>query len=81
MEKTNETASLGCAIVAYKYLNVYKDYDEAVKNMVHKSVVFKPNQDNHEKYDVLFNKVYKKMFNKLSGIYLDIKEFNKKYTK
>ena len=49
--------------------------------MVHKSVVFKPNQDNHEKYDVLFNKVYKKMFNKLSGIYLDIKEFNKKYTK
>lgn len=79
--QTNETASLGCAIVAYKYLNVYKDYDEAVKNMVHKSVVFKPNQDNHEKYDVLFNKVYKKMFNKLSGIYLDIKEFNKKYTK
>ncbi len=78
--QTYETASLGCAIVGYKYLGVYNSYEDAVKNMVRRSKIFYPNMDNHEKYDYLFKKVYLKMFGRLSDMYVDLKKFSKKYS-
>lgn len=74
--QTNETAALGCAIVCYKYLGVYKTYEEAVNNMVRRTNVFYPNMENHKKYDVLFKKVYLKMFNRLSDMYVSLKKFS-----
>ena len=78
--QTYETASLGCAIVGYKYLGVYNSYEDAVKNMVRRSKIFYPNMENHEKYDYLFKKVYLKMFGRLSDMYVDLKKFSKKYS-
>lgn len=72
--QTYETASLGCAIVGYKYLGVYKTYEEAVEHMVKRSITFEPNEENYKKYNKLFKKVYLKMFGRLSDIYKYIKK-------
>ncbi len=75
--QTYETSSLGVAMAGFIAAGEFKNADEAIEAMVHQSTEFKPNMENHKKYDYLFNNVYQKMFPNLKGIYKKVKEFDK----
>ena len=65
--QTYETSSLGAAIVGFIGINEYQNIDDATKEMVKISKTFYPNMDNHQKYDYLFYKAYRKMYPKRSA--------------
>lgn len=57
----NESASLGAVINTAVALGCFKDYEEAVKEMVKVQDVFYPNKDNAALYERLNKKAYKVM--------------------
>lgn len=65
---TFETSSLGAAIVGFVGLNIFKNEKEAKDNMVHYTYSYLPNDENHKKYNYLFNNVYKKIYPKIKNI-------------
>lgn len=69
---THETSGLGAAIVSFVALGIYPNFHEAVDNMVHYKVVFEPDKDNALIYSKLFNRVYKKVYLRLSYLYSEI---------
>ncbi|MGV8168360.1 MAG: FGGY-family carbohydrate kinase, partial [Alkaliphilus sp.] len=75
--QTYETSGLGAAITAFVGIGYYKSFDEAVKEMVHHKMTFRPNSDNVEIYAKLYKKVYKNIFPKLKGLYSEIKHITK----
>jgi len=75
--QTYETSGLGAAITAFVGIGFYKSFDDAVKEMVHRVDVFKPNSKNVEIYSKLYKKVYKNIFPKLKGLYSEIREITK----
>ena len=72
--QTYESSGLGAAINGFVGLKVFDSYEEAVKNMVHYTSIFKPDEKNTEIYDKLYRKVYTKIYRKLEGLYKEIKE-------
>lgn len=72
---TFENSSLGCAMAQYVSLGIYKTPEEATKAMVNYNKVFHPNAEAHEKYKVLFKKVYKKIYPSLKKIYKELSEY------
>ena len=76
--QTFETTSLGAAIATFTGLGIYPSVEEATKAMSRISSTFYPDDSAHKKYNYLYKKVYVKMFPQLSGIYKDIKKFDKK---
>lgn len=70
--QTYETSGLGCAIVCFNTLGYYDSFESAVKNMVRESKTFVPNQENHEKYMLYYNRVYKKIYDKNVPIYNEL---------
>lgn len=78
---TNECSSLGCAIAGFVCVGEFKDEKEAVKEMVRTSDRFLPNEQNHKKYDYLFNEVYMEMYPRLAGTYKALKNYEKKLEK
>ncbi len=79
--QTFETSSLGAAIAGFLAIGRFANAEEAVKNMVHPSETFTPNEEIHNIYDYLYTHAYEKMYPKLKGIYKDIKDFNKREEK
>lgn len=77
--QTYECSSLGCAMAGFVAAGEFKDKSEAAKAMVHESIEFKPNPENVEKYDYLYNHAYIKLYPHLKEIYKDIKEYDDKY--
>lgn len=75
--QTYETSSLGAAMSGFIAAKEFKTVDEAIESMVHQSIEFKPNMENHKKYDYLFKKVYMRMYPQLKTVYKDAKEFDK----
>ncbi len=73
--QTEECSSLGVAIAGFLAAGEFKNVHEAVENMVHQSVEFQPNMENHKKYDYLFRHAYMKMYPHLKDIYKDLKTF------
>ena len=71
--QTHEATLLGGAMVCYKYMNVYKDYEEAKKGMVHYKTTFEPDPDRHKIYDKYFNDAYISLYKTLEPIYRRIK--------
>ncbi|RQD73226.1 MAG: sugar kinase [Halanaerobium sp. MSAO_Bac5] len=57
--EVNGAAGLGSAICAALALDVYESREEAIKNMVNFDDEFLPNQENHELYQEINEKVYK----------------------
>ena len=76
--QTYETSSLGAAIAGFLAIGTYKDVDEAIKNMVHVSSSFKPNEANAKIYENLFNNTYLKLYPSLKGIYSDLWNISKR---
>jgi ribulose kinase len=70
--QTYETSGLGTSMTAYVGMGVYKDIDEAMKNMVHLNTEFKPDMEQNKIYESLFNNVYKKMYKQLKPMYCEI---------
>lgn len=60
--QTYETSGLGCAVVAFTTLGVYKDVKEASDAMVRVTTVYQPDAANHERYLQFYNRVYKKIY-------------------
>ncbi len=75
--QTYETSSLGCAIIAFTAIGVFKNYDDAIASMVHKSITFYPISKNVITYNELFKKVYKKIYPKMRKINNSIRKCNK----
>ncbi len=69
---THEVSGLGAAIIGFVGLGAYKDYKEAIKNMVHYKDIFKPNTENSRIYEKLYRNVYKKIYPGLKKIYKDM---------
>ena len=75
--QTYETSGLGAAMCAFAELGVYKDCDEAVKNMVRETDKFIPDPKAHKIYSDFYNKVYKKSYKRLQPTLFSIKSINK----
>ena len=60
----NGAASLGSAICAATGIGVYKDFDEATKNMVQIRDEFTPNRENH----ALYTKVNEEVYHRITGV-------------
>lgn len=75
--QTYEASGLGSAINGFVGMKVYKTYEEAVNNMVHYSSVFQPNEENSRIYRELFEKVYKRIYPRLSVLYKEIQRITR----
>ncbi len=77
--QTYETTSLGEAISVFVALGEYKDVNEAMNEMSHKTTTFVPNKEAAEQYEDLYRKVYLQMFPRLKNVYKDLNKFTKRY--
>ena len=75
--QTFECSTLGCAMSTFIAAGVFKDKQEAAKEMVKVSKTFTPNPENVKKYDYLYNNVYVKIYPQMKNIYKNINEFDK----
>ncbi len=71
---THEVSALGAAIIGFVGMGIYKNYKEAIENMVHYKDTFEPNSENSEIYKKLYKNVYKKIYPNLEKVYKNIKE-------
>ncbi|MHA1695100.1 MAG: xylulokinase [Candidatus Helarchaeota archaeon] len=73
---TEETTSLGCAILIGVGSGVYKNFDDAIESMITIKEKLKPNAKNNEKYNKLFA-INKRIFNIMNEneIYSDLNKF------
>ena len=71
---TYETSGLGAAMDAAVGLKLHPDFETAVAEMSRKGETFEPIKDNHHIYDELYNRVYRKMYERLHPLYDEIRE-------
>lgn len=71
--KIEESSALGAAILTAIGLKIYKNYDEAVKNMTLNGDIFEPNPKTVKIYDKLYKTVYKNIYKRLKPIFHSIK--------
>ncbi len=70
---TEETSSLGAAVLTAFGTGMFGSIEESVKKMVSFKDEFHPNKTNVKIYDQLYKKVYKKMYGKLESFYHEIR--------
>ena len=75
--QTEETSSLGAAVVSFLTTEVYKDPLDALNNMVRKDKIYTPNEENHKIYDKYFYDVYLKIYPKLKKMEKTLRKINK----
>ena len=71
---TFETSALGAAIDAAVGLRLHGDFPSAVREMTRITDVFEPIPENRDLYAELFERVYRKMYGRLKGIYNEIRD-------
>ena len=76
--QTYEACGLGSSMVGFVTLGIYKDYHEAINNMVKYVKVFEPDPKNHEIYQEIYHEVYSKIYKKLKPLYSKMKTMIKK---
>lgn len=74
--QTEETSSLGAAIVSYLTFNVFATPEEAIENMVHHDKIYMPNLENHKQYNEYFYNVYLKIYSKLKKMNKTLRKMN-----
>jgi sugar (pentulose or hexulose) kinase len=72
--QTYETSGLGSSIIGFVALGIYKNYEEAIKNMVHHKSEYVPNNINVNIYKDFYNRVYKKIYPALRELYKEIRD-------
>jgi sugar (pentulose or hexulose) kinase len=70
--QTHETAGIGSSLTAFVAQGVFSSYEEGIKAMVHIKDEFIPDPAEHEVYARLYEKVFKKIFGKLSPLYQEL---------
>jgi sugar (pentulose or hexulose) kinase len=68
-----EASGLGAAIDAAVGLGFHPDFETAVQEMTRLGDRFEPDAENHEIYDALFERVYKRMYPTLKPLYEEIR--------
>jgi len=71
---TYETSGLGAAIDCAVGLGLHSNFEEAIKEMTGIGKVFEPIPKNTAIYEELYQRVYKKMYQNLKGLYQEIKD-------
>ncbi|MBD3229679.1 MAG: xylulokinase [Candidatus Lokiarchaeota archaeon] len=73
---TEETTALGCAVLVGVGTGIYKDFNNAIENMIKIEEKLDPNKENHKKYNKLF-KINKKIYNIMreNNVYTDLNRF------
>jgi len=64
----SETTALGAAICAAVGINVYRSFDEAVKNMVRVKKTYTPDEGKNEIYEEIFDNCYLHIYDRLREI-------------
>ncbi|MDR0718556.1 MAG: FGGY-family carbohydrate kinase [Treponema sp.] len=72
--QTYETCGIGSALTAFVSKGIFSSYEEGLKEMVQIKDEFLPDKNDHSIYRELYEKVFTKMFNKLSPLYQEINE-------
>jgi len=78
--QTYEACGLGSSMVAFVSLGVYKDYHEAIANMVHYTKTFAPNPEVHKIYRNLYERIYKRIYKQLRPLYRELRSIIKERT-
>jgi sugar (pentulose or hexulose) kinase len=76
---TYETSALGAAIAAAVGLGLHADYDAALSAMTRVSRTYTPVPANRDLYRELFQRVYCKMYRRLSPLYPEIQKINDRF--
>lgn len=74
--QTYEVSGIGSAIPAFIALGVFKNYKEALSQMVYKKDVFRPDKKQHQIYKKLYEEIYLQIYPRLSEIYAKIGEIS-----
>ena len=74
--QTHEACGVGSSMVAFIARGIYKDYDDAIKNMVEIKDIFEPIPENHAQYEKIYTELYGKIQPKLKPIYKKMKTGN-----
>lgn len=77
--QTYENSALGCAMLTYMGLGVFKTPDDAVAAMVHEGKTYQPNMERHKQYDVLYRTVYERIYRKNRKTFKNIRAYNRMY--
>lgn len=67
--QTHEATSLGCAVVGFMYLGVFKTIEQASKAMSHDKEVFRPVDKIHCLYEKMYKKIYRHLEKKNTCIF------------
>lgn len=70
-----ESSTIGGAMAGLLDLGYYKTPEEAKKNMIQSGQCIKPDMSNHKIYDMLYKKVYLKMYPSMKKVYQSSKNF------
>lgn len=76
--QTHEAASLGCAMVAFVWAGVFRDYHEAISHMVREQPPFLPRQENRKTYMDLYHGAYLRIFPRLEPVHRKIIKITKR---
>ena len=76
--QTHEASTLGASMVAFVWAGVFRDYAEAIRSMVHETMVFRPRPEAHATYMALYNGAYRRLFGRMEPIYRTIIETTKR---
>jgi sugar (pentulose or hexulose) kinase len=67
-----DTSGLGAAIDGAVGLRLHPDFDTAIREMTRTERVFAPDPTIHARYDELYRRVYKRLYQKVQVLYQDI---------
>lgn len=70
-----ESSTIGGAMAGLLDLQYYKTPEEAKKNMIQNGQCIQPDMSNHKIYDMLYKKVYLKMYPSMKKVYQSSKNF------
>jgi sugar (pentulose or hexulose) kinase len=70
--QTHEATGIGAALAAFVARGFFSSHAEGVQEMVHLKDEFVPNEKEHRIYAELYEKIFAKVFNRLSPLYRDI---------
>ncbi|HOP56883.1 MAG TPA: FGGY-family carbohydrate kinase [Bacillota bacterium] len=64
-----EASGIGSSICGFVGLGVYDNFDDAVKNMVSYEKTFMPDENRHEEYMQIYDRIYREIYPALRPIY------------
>jgi sugar (pentulose or hexulose) kinase len=72
--QTHEACGIGAALCAFVSKGIFSSYEEGLPQMVHVKDEFLPDKNDHAVYRELYERIFVKMFSKLSPLYQEIDE-------